>query len=390
MKVVIFGAGASGRGHVGQLAYASGYQLIFVDKDESLVAALQSAGQYTVHLVGAQERDVVIRGFRAYPLRAEEAIAEEIAACDLVLTAVTAEGLPGLVPCLARGLERRAQRGVAAPVNVIACENMINGSTALKGMLLPAIAARYRSAVESCTGFPDAMIARVVPAPAGDRLRLLAEDHNEWPVDARAFRGPDPGIDGLELVDNLQARLERKIYMHNTGHAVCGYLGYLKGYAVMCDAVLDPVIRRAVYGAMTESAQTLRHTYGFSWESLEEYRDSFFPRVEGRLILDPVARVCRSPRRKLGRQERLLGPACRAIDLGLEAVHLALGIAAALRYDAPDDPEAADVQALLHTGGVGAVLQQIGAVDAERLARLQPLVEQALAGLPALLKGGES
>jgi 3-hydroxyacyl-CoA dehydrogenase len=47
-KVVVFGAGATGRGHVGLLAWQAGAEVVFVDIDGGLVRALQQAGAYRV------------------------------------------------------------------------------------------------------------------------------------------------------------------------------------------------------------------------------------------------------------------------------------------------------------------------------------------------------
>lgn len=46
--VVIIGAGASGRGHMGQHARESGYELIFLEKDKTLVETLRKEGSYKV------------------------------------------------------------------------------------------------------------------------------------------------------------------------------------------------------------------------------------------------------------------------------------------------------------------------------------------------------
>ena len=39
-KIVVFGAGATGRGHVGLLAWQAGFEIVFVDKKPDLVEAL--------------------------------------------------------------------------------------------------------------------------------------------------------------------------------------------------------------------------------------------------------------------------------------------------------------------------------------------------------------
>ena len=54
-KIVIFGAGATGRGHVGLLAWQAGYEIVFVDRNPELVKALKESGGYRVRLYGEQE-----------------------------------------------------------------------------------------------------------------------------------------------------------------------------------------------------------------------------------------------------------------------------------------------------------------------------------------------
>ena len=55
---------------------------------------------------------------------------------------------------------------------------------------------------------------------------------------------------------------ERKLYIHNAGHSVLAYLGYLRGYAngfgkPLADEDIDSQVR----GAMEESAWALARRY---------------------------------------------------------------------------------------------------------------------------------
>ncbi|NLG28290.1 MAG: mannitol-1-phosphate 5-dehydrogenase, partial [Chloroflexi bacterium] len=261
--VVIFGAGSTGRGHIGQLAFSSGYHLTFVERDPALLRDLWASREFTVHLIGETARDVVLRGYQVLDVVDTDAVSEAVARASLVLTAVRPENIPSLAGPLAHALVRRAELGNTAALNLVACENMIGGSTALKGYVSAALPQEYAALLDTRYAFPDAMIARVVPSRDPGSLRLEGEDYNEWPVDRNVWLGPDPAIEGLELVDNLPARLERKLYMHNTGHAVCGYLAHMKGYTLMCDAIADPWIADLTRRAMLESGDALIRRHGF-------------------------------------------------------------------------------------------------------------------------------
>ena len=63
---------------------------------------------------------------------------------------------------IARGLEERARSG-GAPVNVIACENMVGASQALKGHVMEHVPEASAGAVEEIAGFPNAAVDRIVP-----------------------------------------------------------------------------------------------------------------------------------------------------------------------------------------------------------------------------------
>jgi len=57
-KVVVFGAGSTGRGHVGLLAWQAGFELILVDSRRALADLLRDARAYRVRLLGALPREV--------------------------------------------------------------------------------------------------------------------------------------------------------------------------------------------------------------------------------------------------------------------------------------------------------------------------------------------
>ncbi|MFX5226114.1 hypothetical protein ABTC73_21285, partial [Acinetobacter baumannii] len=59
-------------------------------------------------------------------------VVELIASVDLVTTAVGPVVLERIAPAIAKGLAKRKAQGITAPLNIIACENMVRGTTQLK------------------------------------------------------------------------------------------------------------------------------------------------------------------------------------------------------------------------------------------------------------------
>ena len=378
--VLIFGAGATGRGHLGALCHEEGWALTFVERDRDLVNALASAGSYAVELVGTSPRTLLVEGFRMLDVADVEGVAEEFARAAVVLTAVLPENLEAIAPALAEGIRRRAADGRGEAVNVIACENMQRGSTALRAMVERQLLPEERKSALSLIGFPDAMISRIVPRPKGDGLRLVAEDYNEWVVRKRDFVGEKPGLAAMDLVSDFDARLERKLFMHNGAHAVCAYLAFQRRHRYIHEAVADAAVARAVVGALDEIGEVVRRRHRFSCKSIDEYKRSFVERGKIAELADEVARVVRNPARKLAGDERLLGPAALAETYGLERENIVLGIAAALAYRCEEDAQAREVCRLIEEKGArGALAVLSGLSAADPLCRE---VEQAFHDAP--------
>ncbi len=359
-KVVVFGAGATGRGHVGLLAWQAGFELVFVDKKPDLVQCLQRAGCYRVRLFGDREQEVEVTGFRVYHSLERAAIAEEVADAALVLTAVFDPNLPDVAETLALAVSRCAERHRSEPINVIACENMMDSSSTLGVHVMSRLGAEERAYARDHFGFPDCMISRVVPRPEPDPLLIVTEDYNEWTARADAFLGKKPPVlTALELVENQTARLERKLFIHNGGHAICGYVGFHRGHHFIHEAVADPVVGRYVSGALDELGGVVRRKHGFSAQSIEAYKADLGRRGAIPQLADAVLRVVRDPARKLSPRERLVAPALLAVDYGLPRSWIVKGIVAALKYQHPDDAQSLALAAKLGNEGLEPTLADV-------------------------------
>jgi mannitol-1-phosphate 5-dehydrogenase len=357
-RVVIFGAGSTGRGHLGELAFAAGWEPVFVDRNAGLVRVLREAGRYTVKLcTGAGHRVVTVEGLRAYHTSEVEAIVAEALEVPLMLTAVFSDNLPDVAPMVARIVEARRAARVDAPLNVVCCENMQNSSTMLRTLVEPL------AAVEG-VGFPDCMVSRVVPL-AENPLEMVAEDYNEWTVDAAAWEGPAVKLPAMELVDNQEARLARKFFMHNGAHAVCAYWGFHRGHTYIHEAVADDFVLERVVGAIEELAPIVARRYGLDAESVREYGMELGARGAVAELKDLILRVVRDPLRKLSRAERFVAPAEMAIEYGLPCEEIVWAIGAVLHYHHPDDAQSVEMRKRLETEGVEAAAAGIMGLAAD-------------------------
>ena len=163
MLAVHFGAGNIGRGFIGQLLHESGYDIVFVDVRDDVVAALKTEGRYEVILADENESHIPVDRVTAlHSARDAEEVTERLAEADLVTTAVGPSILPVIAPAIAQGLLERVRVG-GAPVNVIACENMVGASQALRGYVMEHVPEESAEAVEEISDFPNAAVDRIVP-----------------------------------------------------------------------------------------------------------------------------------------------------------------------------------------------------------------------------------
>mgnify|MGYP000906780523 CR=1 FL=1 len=151
------------------------------------------------------------------------------------------------------------------------------------------------------------------------------------------MKGTAPLLNGLEWITNQTARLQRKLYIHNTGHAVCGYLGWLKGYTYIHEAAQDATIMTHISQAIHESGTAISMEHGFTAMDVQAYEDNLKERLVISALPDNIRRVIRQPIRKLGKEERFLGPLMLCEKFNLPRAGLCFGIAAALNCRMPGE-----------------------------------------------------
>ena len=371
MEAVHFGAGNIGRGFIGQVLHEAGYGVTFVDIQDTVVEALKSQGRYEVILANETGTRIPVEGVTAlHSVEEAEAVVERLATADLVTTAVGPSVLPILAPAIAQGLTERAKRG-GEPVNVVACENMIGGSQALREYVLENAA--DGGTIDGVAGFPNAAVDRIVPEQTTSGIDVLVEPFYEWVVDASQVAGRRPEIPGITYVEAIGPYIERKLLTVNTGHATTAYLGYAAGKRTIDEALRDERIHDMATKTLEETGTLLVREHGFDPEEHAEYRRKVLARFENPRISDDVARVARTPIRKLGRNERFVSPALRLLKMGERPVYLATVIVAMLRYDNPEDPEARELQERVKNDGARTAFAWCAGIEEDH-----PLVELVL------------
>ncbi|MFW5828170.1 MAG: mannitol-1-phosphate 5-dehydrogenase, partial [Alkalispirochaeta sp.] len=128
---------------------------------------------------------------------------------------------------------------------------------------------------------------------------------------ADGWSGTLPEVPQIRPVHPIQAWVDRKLYIHNLGHAATAYLGDL--YAPELRYIAEVINEESVYHeartAMETTGLALRYEYPgvFSEADVTGHIEDLLYRFGSRTLGDTVFRVGRDIRRKLSADDRIAG-----------------------------------------------------------------------------------
>ncbi|MDR1143526.1 MAG: mannitol-1-phosphate 5-dehydrogenase [Spirochaetaceae bacterium] len=363
-KLVQFGAGNIGRSFIGQIFSRSGWEVVFVDVDRRLVSLLNERRCYTV-VIKREGKPGEFR--RVGPVRAVDggdpaAVAAELAAADMAATSVGKSALPKILPLIAKGLAERRRLSGDRPLDIIIAENDREAPGLFRSVLQSELGPDYP--LDALVGLVETSIGKMVPImkaadTAADPLMLFAEEYETLILDKRGFRGlpfaglrdegaagPGLSVSAIHPVDPIAAYVDRKLFVHNLGHAAAAYLGFqgTSGAAVTTipEALALPGVEAGARRAMNEAADALvleypgkRYPGSYSREDLAAHIEDLLFRFKNRALGDTVYRVGRDLGRKLGREDRLTGAMLLCAKYGLPFGGIAEVYRAALSFAVP-------------------------------------------------------
>lgn len=364
-KAIQFGAGNIGRGFIGALLSKAGYHVVFADVNTEIINKINSDKKYTIHVMDTICSEEEISNISCVISTSDE-IYKEIVEAEIITTAVGPVVLPRIAPTIAKGIALRKEKGIKTYLNIIACENAIKASSQLEEEVKKYLNEEEIEYLKEFVGFPNCSVDRIVPPVKSENiLDVVVENYYEWNVEKSAFKGEIPKIEGMNLVDNLMAYIERKLFTLNTGHAITAYFGYLKGYETIEESIKDEVIYGFVKNAMIESGKGLIAKYNFDEEAHYKYIDKIIDRFKNPYLKDDVARVGREPLRKLNENDRLIKPLITARGFNINTDNLLLGVGAALHYDNKEDSQSVQLQSLINEKGIKASLAEISKISGD-------------------------
>jgi mannitol-1-phosphate 5-dehydrogenase len=345
-KLILFGAGNIGRSFLGQLFSRGGYEVVFVDINAMIISELNQKHQYRVIIKQNDRPDetIWVKNVRGIHANDTQKLAEEIADASIMATAVGKSALPYILPSIAQGLQRRLQKIGKAPLDIIMAENVRNVSGYVYAELKKRLPADYK--LDELVGLVETSIGKMVPIMKDEDVRkdslwIFAEPYNTLIVDKCGFKNPIPAIDGISAKDNITAFVDRKLFIHNLGHAAAAYFGYQHNPAFLYiyEPLELPEIFQKVKQCMMQSAVALNREYpaDLSMPDLEDHIYDLLERFQNKALGDTIFRVGRDLYRKLDKNDRLVGAMLLAKRHSGRCDLIAEAVIAACRFRARDE-----------------------------------------------------
>ena len=312
-KIIIIGAGKTGRGFIGRLLQEAGKEIVFVDKDEELVKQLKEQKEFEVRFFGGVREAYKVNNFEAYTWKMEE-VGNVIAGAELIFVSVGGQNLKDV------GLELSKVLTEEKHYYIVTAENASKPSQTLK----EAIGKENISVSEStvfCTTIED------------EGIHINSENYPYLQCNAELLDGYVPDAKTMKVISNFSDFLTRKLYTYNAASCVIAYLGWKKGYTNYADAANDEEILELLDKNYEVTNRVLCKEYGYEVEDQKEFALLSKNKFCDRTIVDTVARNARDPQRKLAKDERIMGPIKLMYKYGEDASVLEQTAAAAILYD---------------------------------------------------------
>ena len=366
--LVIWGAGRIGRGFVAALFRDPAWRIVFVDIDRDLVDQLNERRQYTIFRATPEgvSREIMKDCFTAVHTSDSEALAALFREEGLLLDiAVHATELDRVAEMIRPLLIERASALPGSTLDILMNVNMSLPDEAFREKLTAALsdhpaASGYLKHSVGISGIAAACISPLATEEMKleDPLALLNNNYPEQAISEDALRGEKPCLPRLRLSKNLSAEETRKLYTLNMAHALLCYLGLPKGYKTVLEAMNDPELRALVDQALDEANQGLLKALPLTKDELSWWRDTVISLLMNPYINDALQRLGADTRRKLGRHDRLTGPAALCLEAGGVPRAIAKAIRAGFTYE-NDDPGTRAVRSAMNEHGLAAAITEI-------------------------------
>ncbi len=308
-KILIYGAGAIGRGFLPWIFDSNFYDFYFVENNQDLILQFQKNISYTTYKIDNNKylkKEIFPKGI----FNVNEEI-DYINNFDLIITCVGTRQVKKLIKNIS--LFKKT---------VICLENDPQVVEYLKK--------------ETCKnniffGIPD-VISSNTASPKflkKNKLNLITEKGVCYFDQRIKLENTN-----LKFINSKLMKIQwlLKLYIHNSSHCIAAYLGNLIKKKYIHEAMQSVLVKKIVKMCIEELSLMLIKKFKLNPNFVKSYGSKEYKRFSNMLLFDPVTRVSREPFRKLQPKERLVGAANLCLSAGVIPKAISMGIMSAINY----------------------------------------------------------
>ena len=337
-RVLIFGAGAIGRGFLAPKFFLKNFSISFVDKNQELVKKLKKRKKYKAAFTD-QNKYKIIDVLIEDVFHLEDKY--DVKKYDLVFSCV------GPKQCYEIANKLKDAK------NIISCENDFKSKYIL---------AKLTNCKKVYFAIPDVITSNTAPKKLKKIDELITVSENGSLV----IENNQLNFSKVALKlnhKNFQMHWDSKLFIHNAPHAILAYLGFKRKYKYIHEAMNNKTIRNIVTSAMKEISFGLIRSKLVSKNFTKYYMNKEIKRFQNKLLFDPILRVARDPIRKLAGDNRIILSLRLAFLCGKIPINNLIGLKAALNFYYKKDSESLYLHNLKKTLSESEILNKISGIE---------------------------
>lgn len=358
-KVLIIGSGRSGRGMLGELLSHEEYEITFSDIDVELTDGLKEQGFYTVkktNLATKESEETRVEGFKVLnTIKDHVDYIHALATSDFVLTALKPDAFDQVIKDIVEAVKYRMTIELTYPTFITLGANYVGLYEKYSSGIYNMLTADEHKYFDSNVYLVMSIVNRKnrLPDVVGeDKYRVEGDNKPVLRVeDIPQLVECEYKPKFFKLEHNLSAAMAIKIWSGNVVQCTMAFVALSKNMTNSYEASMDLDASRIAYYAADEAYQGVAAEYDLSprTDGQKEYPVTVFRNEK---FSDSLYRIAREPIRKLGKNDRFIGPALCALKHGILPYYICLGAAYGFCYVNEDEPEAVELQKYVEQNGI--------------------------------------
>lgn len=358
-KVLIIGAGKSGRGMLADLYQQAGYKIVFADKDVTLLNHLRTHEEYSIELTNWSTNETSISRVSNYEVinvKEKENYYRAMEEACIISTAIMAEDFDSVIDDLVGYVRYALRKDSSKEVLITLGANYVG----MKEYFLQQFREKLDKVEFQYFTSHITLLASIV-----NRKNMLPKKLNpDKPLDLIGDTKDTLQVEECTKLRNLRVYpdffVERstieqllavKLWAYNVVQASMVAVGVSKGYVDTYECASDSECAEWAYYAAIEGYTGVQKQFALKERSDLENREmvQIFQDPNNR---DSCARIIKSPIRKLGKNDRFIGSALCCIKNGVLPYYIAKCCAYMFLYADQHDSESLELHEYLQDKGI--------------------------------------